>query len=61
MKKDSAYVYERSDFSWRKFQETGFEPGDLKSLDDVAKAIHRRVSLCGSRRAEKFILRSRTL
>lgn len=36
-KKQFAYVYEHSPFYRRKYQEAGLEPGDIKTLDDVAK------------------------
>ena len=36
-KKQLAYVYEHSSFYRRKFKEAGLEPGDIKTLDDVAK------------------------
>lgn len=36
-KKQLAYVYENSSFYRRKYKEAGLEPGDIKSLDDVAR------------------------
>lgn len=35
-KKQLAYVYERSPFYRRKFKDAGLEPGDIKTLEDIA-------------------------
>lgn len=37
LKKQLAYVYERTDFYKRKFQAVGFEPGFFKKIDDLPK------------------------
>ena len=37
LKKQLAYVYERSEFYRQKFQAVGFVPGDLKKLEDLGK------------------------
>lgn len=37
LKKQVAYVYERAPFYQRKFKSHGFEPGDLKTIEDLQK------------------------
>jgi len=37
LKNELAYVYGHSEFYRRKFREHGFEPGDFKTLDDLAR------------------------
>ncbi len=53
-----SWAYQHSRFYRRVFQEAGLEPGDIKTLEDVANAPKIDKSLLRTARVSRFLVRN---